>query len=167
MPGNSTSEKSNLKHYSINILIILIAAICILLLYFFFARITSTKQETTKEVIDTVNNRVTKQPTGQTLQIDIQNGTGVQGLADKFADYLLSHGCDVVDKGNFSTSDIKNSMVIDRKGNSKNAKRFASILGISEKNVIEQKNDNYLLDATVVIGMDYSQLKPFKEQIKP
>lgn len=167
MPGKSSSEKSTFKNYSLNILIILFAAISILLLYFFFARLTTNKQETTKEVIDTVSNRVTKQPTGQTLQIDIQNGTGIQGLADKFTDYLLSHGCDVVEKGNFSTSDIRNSMIIDRVGNPKNAKRVANILGISEKNVIEQKNKNYLLDATVVIGMDYSQLKPFKEQLKP
>jgi len=71
------------------------------------------------------------------------------------------------EKGNFSTSDVKNSMIIDRVGNIKNAKRVANILGIPEKNVIEQKNKNYLLDATVVIGMDYSQLKPFKEQLKP
>ena len=65
--------------------------------------------------------------------------------------------------GNFSASDIKNSFVIDRAGNMKNAKRVASSLGINEKYVIQQINKEYFLDATVVIGRDFNELKPFKE----
>jgi hypothetical protein len=45
----------------------------------------------------------------------------------------------------------------------KNAKRVADALGISEKYVIQQTNNNYFLDATVVIGMDYADLKPFSK----
>ena len=68
--------------------------------------------------------------------------------------------------GNFATSDIKTSMVIDRTGNTKNAKRVAQNLGIQEKYVIQQVNKNYFLDATVVIGKDYLELNPFKQNNK-
>jgi hypothetical protein len=65
--------------------------------------------------------------------------------------------------GNFSSQDLKTSMVIDRTGNIKNALLVANSLGIPEKNVIQQINKNYFLDATVVVGRDYLELIPFKE----
>ena len=65
--------------------------------------------------------------------------------------------------GNFSSSDVKTSMVIDRAGNTRNAKRVAESLGIGEKFVIQQINKNYFLDATVVIGKDYAELMPMKQ----
>ena len=64
--------------------------------------------------------------------------------------------------GNFSSSDVKTSMVIDRAGNMRNAKRVAASVGISEKFVIQQMNKNYFLDATLVIGKDYAELLPMK-----
>jgi hypothetical protein len=54
-------------------------------------------------------------------------------------------------------------MVIDRAGNMRNAKRVAASIGISEKYVIQQMNNNYFLDATVVIGKDYGELLPVKQ----
>jgi ssDNA-specific exonuclease RecJ len=100
------------------------------------------------------------------LQIDVQNGCGVSGIADKFTEFLRSKGFDVVEMGNFTTQDIKTTMVIDRAGNMKNAKRVASSLGVSDKYVIQQMNKNYFLDATVVIGKDYAELYPFVQQIE-
>jgi len=99
----------------------------------------------------------------QTLQIDIQNGTGLKNISDKFAIYLSSKGYDVVDVGNFSSSDVKTSMIVDRAGNMQNAKHVALALGIDVNYVIQQLNKNYVLDATVVIGKDYAELNPFKE----
>ena len=161
--GGSASDSINkIKHYSINIAIILFAIISIYLIYNLYQHIITPKTEITTTVKDTITH-LTKQPTGSTLQIDVQNGCGVPGIADKFTEYLHTKGFDIVEKGNFSTSDIKTSMVIDRAGNMKNAKRVAQALGISEKYVIQQMNSNYFLDATVVIGLDYEELLPFKK----
>jgi len=120
---------------------------------------SGNKKET---ISDTNSVHVTRQPSRQTLQIDVQNGSGVQGIANKFTDYLRANGFDVVETGNFSTSDIKTTMVIDRTGNIKDAKSVASTLGVPEKYVIHQISKDYLLDATVVIGADYMELNPFK-----
>jgi hypothetical protein len=152
-----------LKNYSLNILIILLAVLTFYLFYNFIKRSTNSNSESKVESKDTSSSQITRQPSNQTLQIDVQNGTGVQGLGNKFMEYLREKGFDVVEMGNFSTSDIKTSMVIDRAGNMKNAGLVARTLGISEKYVIQQVNKNYFLDATVVIGRDYLELNPFKQ----
>lgn len=161
--ANSTEFVSKLKHYSINLLIVLLAVVTIYLFYNLFKRLTTPQQDIKTQVVDSTT-YLTKQPSSGTLQIDVQNGCGTSGIADKFTEYLRSKGFDVVEMGNFPSQDIKTSMVIDRAGNMKNAKRVAQSLGISEKYVIQQMNKNYFLDATVVIGKDYAELLPFKQQ---
>jgi calcineurin-like phosphoesterase len=150
------------KNYSLNILTVILAVLTIYLFYNFVKHITTSRTENKPYAVDSTS-QMTKQPSNKTLQIDVQNGTGVQGIANKVMEYLRSKGFDVVEMGNFSSQDIKTSMVIDRTGNTKNAKLIAQSLGIPEKNIIEQVNRNYFLDATVVVGRDYLELKPFKE----
>lgn len=161
MNGKGISSEK-VKHYSINILIVIILSITVFLSYNFVKRLYADKPDVKVQRIDSTS-FITKQSTGKSLQIDVQNGCGVQGVADKFTDYLRSKGFDVVEMGNFSTQDIKTTMVIDRAGNISNAKRVAQTLGISPKYVIQQINKNYFLDATVVIGKDYEELLPFKK----
>jgi len=164
MPSNTTDNSSSkFKHYSINILIVILALATLYLAYNFIKRV-SIKHDTDKiEATDSTKDQITRQPSSTTLQVDVQNGTGIQGLGNKFMEYLRTSGFDVVEMGNFSSSDEKNSFVIDRVGNMKNAKRVAQALGISENFVIQQVNKNYFLDATVVIGKDYNELTPFKQ----
>lgn len=164
MPSADSGEfVSKFKNYSINILIVLLAVVTIYLFYNLFKRITTPQTDIKTQVVDSTT-YLTKQPSGGTLQIDVQNGCGVSGIADKVTEYLRSKGFDVVEMGNFTTQDIKTTMVIDRAGNMKNAKRVAQSLGVSDKYVIQQMNKNYFLDATVVIGKDYEELIPFKNQ---
>lgn len=151
------------KNYSINIAIVILAVLTIYLLYNFVKRQTTRQPVEKPPVADTTLHGLTKQPSSKTLQLDVQNGSGVQGIAGKVTEYLRLNGFDVVEMGNFATSDIKTSMVIDRTGNTANAKRVARNLGIQEKYIIQQVNKNYFLDATVVIGKDYLELNPFKE----
>jgi hypothetical protein len=163
MPSDGSGDFSGkLKHYSVNTAIIILAVLTVYLLYNFVKRQVTPQNETVKTQVDTTN-KITRQPSGSTLQIDVQNGSGVPGIADKFTEYLRQKGFDVVEMGNFSSSDVKTSMVIDRAGNMRNAKRVAASIGISEKYVIQQMNNNYFLDATVVIGKDYGELLPVKQ----
>jgi hypothetical protein len=167
MPESNSSEFVNkIKNYSLNIFIVILVLLTAYLLYNFAKRLTTGQQDVKVQINDSTTH-LTKQPSGTTLQIDVQNGSGVTGIADKFTEFLRAKGFDVVEMGNFSTSDIKTSMVIDRAGNIPNAKRVAMILGISEKYVIQQINKNYFLDATVVIGKDYAELLPLKNKTNP
>ena len=92
------------------------------------------------------------------MQIEVLNGCGVSGIADMFTDSLRKKNFDVVNTGNYRTFKIDNSIVIDRTGNIINAEYLAEVIGIDKKQVIEQKNKNYFLDVTLIIGKDYKQL---------
>lgn len=92
------------------------------------------------------------------MQIEVLNGCGVDGIADMFTDSLRKKNIDVVNTGNYRSYNIDNSIVIDRTGNIYNAEYVAEVIGIDNKQVIQQKNKNYFLDITLIIGKDYKQL---------
>ena len=92
------------------------------------------------------------------MQIEVLNGCGVDGVADMFTDSLRKKNFDVVNMGNYRSYYIDNSIVIDRTGNIINAEYLAEVIGINKKQVIQQKNKNYFLDVTLIIGKDYKQL---------
>ena len=92
------------------------------------------------------------------IQVEVLNGCGVSGVAEKFTDFLRKEKFDVVQMGNYISFDIDKSLVIDRAGNRANAEKVAAALGIDLKNVIMQKNENSFLDVSVVIGKDYKKL---------
>ena len=107
-------------------------------------------------------NQYGKQATSDIIQVEVLNGSGMEGIADKFTDYLRAKGFDIVKIGNYISSDMSESMVIDRIGNMNNAYKVARTLGIKNENVIQQLNKDYLLDVTIVIGRDYFNLTPYK-----
>jgi hypothetical protein len=54
------------------------------------------------------------------------------------------------------------TIVIDRTGNKANALFVAKALGVKKENVIQQLNNDYFLDVSIVAGRDYYTLQPFK-----
>ena len=62
--------------------------------------------------------------------------------------------------GNYISFDVDKSMVIDRTGNKANAIKVADVLGIDHKNIIQQINNDYILDVSLIIGKDFKELKP-------
>lgn len=106
-----------------------------------------------------------KDVAAEIIQLDVLNGCGVSGVADRFTDFLRAHDFDVVELGNYKIKgqvnySVDETFVIDRIGNKANALKVADALGIEKVKVIEQLNDNYFLDVSLVIGKDYYKLKP-------
>jgi hypothetical protein len=101
-------------------------------------------------------------PPGQVIQIDLLNGCGVPGAAQKFTGYLRARGYDVVEMKNYKTFDVKESLIIDRAGDLKTAQRVAYALGVSKANVLQQINHDYFVDVSVVLGKDFATLKPYQ-----
>jgi len=100
---------------------------------------------------------------GQIIQVEVRNGAGVDHLAERTTQYLRDEGFDVVDVGNYSSFDQEHSMVIDRIGNMDAAHTVAEALGIPSERVRQNIKPQYYLDASVIIGRDYDQLRPFQE----
>jgi LytR cell envelope-related transcriptional attenuator len=90
------------------------------------------------------------------IQVEVLNGCGKNGIADKFTELLRKNKFDVVNTGNYKSYDVNYSIVIDRTGNLENATRLADLLNIDRKNVIQQINKNSFLDVTLIVGKDYT-----------
>lgn len=157
--------RKNIFNYFLNISILILVGICI---YFAFSIImsssTSKSRGDLKDVKDTTKKQTTNQP-NLSIQIDILNATGENRIAAKFRDYLKQKGFDVVDMGNYK-SEQERTLVVDKCGDITKSKRIADALGISQKNIIQQLERSNFIDATVLIGKDYNELKPFQDKIK-
>ncbi len=150
---HNRSKSLNPKSLLLNIVIVGLGILVFVLFYMFITR-TVTDQPVEWQT----NEGRTK--TGEIIQLDVQNGCGVQGVAQKFTDYLRSRNFDVVQSSNYKTFDVERTLVIDRTGVIENAKKVAHALGVDEENVVQQINPDYHLHVSVVIGKDYERLKP-------
>ncbi|MBN2570685.1 MAG: LytR C-terminal domain-containing protein [Ignavibacteriales bacterium] len=151
--NNNIDFKTSSVNTFLNIIVFLLGATILYLLYSIFVKIMD------KNIDEPVNQ---KDDIEDIIQVEVLNGCGVSGLADRFTDYLRNNNFDVVNYGNYKVFDVKESMVIDRTGNIANAHYTAKVLGIDKSNVITQINIDYFTDVTLIIGKDYNKLKPFQ-----
>ena len=104
---------------------------------------------------------IVKSNAQEVIQVNVLNACGENGLAGKVRNYLRSRGYDVVEIGNYEPS-LTKSIVIDRVGDPKSSLKVAYALGISDSLVYSEVDSNMFLRASVVIGKDFVDLKPFK-----
>lgn len=98
------------------------------------------------------------------IQVEVLNGCGVSGIADKLTDYLRVNYIDVVNLGNYRSFEIENSIIICRNDKIINAEKVAALVGLDENSIIQQTNPDYLLDVTFILGKDYRNLIPLKKR---
>ncbi len=137
--------------WTLNVIIFLLFIVVAYLLYAFLFQQIPPNENNQPTVIDT---------TRQIIQVEVLNGSRGKGIAAKFTNYLRTKGIDVVDTRNYRSSDIEETIVIDRIGNLQNASQVANALGVSDTKIIQQINTDYFIAVTVVIGKDYPKLKP-------
>ena len=101
------------------------------------------------------NTAIKPQNVQQLIQVEVLNGCGVTGVGDGLTDVLRAKGIDVVKTGNYRSFDIENTFIIDRLGKIETANRVADSLNLDKRFIITEKNKNYFLDLTIVIGKDY------------
>lgn len=102
------------------------------------------------------------QTVARRIQVEVLNGCGVDGLAERITNYLRDKNIDVVSRGNFSHFDVPLTTVLDRVDNRERSLQIAKVLGLPESRLQIQKDSNLQLDATIVLGADYKKLTPFK-----
>jgi len=157
--------KNSFINYSLNIAIILLGILCAYLAFSLFSSSFRSNDNIERITTDTTKKNITKQP-GQIIQLDVRNGTGINGVAAVFRDYLRKFGFDVVEMGNYKSEDVNKTLILSRNEDLTNSEKIASALGVNKKYVIQQINPSLFLDATVVIGKDFKELKPFTEKAK-
>ena len=146
----SNNESSN--NLALNAVIGFLSLLLCLLVFGLFSRLVYPRIQ---------NQRADEQTDliSDVIQLEVLNGAGVAGLADRFTSTLRKNGFDVVETGNFDNFDMEQTTVIARTHDTNNAERVARALGIDEAQILVEASDDYYLDATVVIGSDYNSLK--------
>lgn len=145
----SNKEESN--SFALNTAIGFLSLLLVLLVFGLFTRLVYPRIENKRTQEDS-------ELIGNIIQLEVLNGCGVPGLADRFTSVLRKNGFDVVETGNFKNFDMTQTVVIARTTNTQNARRIAEALGINPKNIFVEASQDYYLDATVVIGSDYKSL---------
>ncbi|NOY79307.1 MAG: LytR C-terminal domain-containing protein [Calditrichaeota bacterium] len=103
-------------------------------------------------------------PASRKIRVELLNGCGVPGLAMSFSNYLRRNGFDVVDTKNYSSFNVRNTLVIDRTSKKlKNAKRVAQVLGIKHAYIQPKMNPDLQVEVTVILGADFTKLKGFNQ----
>lgn len=96
------------------------------------------------------------------IQLEVLNGTTESGAAQRLTEALRSGGFDVVDIGNFKSSNVQRTMVIGRTADKSAAMSVASFLGVDKSHVVQQPDKDLYLDVSVIVGKDINQLRVFK-----
>ncbi len=107
-----------------------------------------------------VSERVVEDPAliSEVIQMEVLNGAGVSGLANRFTSSLRTFGFDVVETGNFDHFNVPNTIIISRSGQMENARRVAQALGVQEQYILREEAPEFYLDITLVIGADFEKL---------
>jgi hypothetical protein len=90
-------------------------------------------------------------------RIQILNGCGSAGAANKVGDYLRVKGFDVKNKGNAPTSNYSFTLVVSRKKDMSVAGQVAAALGVESDKTILMRTGDETYDVTVFVGTDYPE----------
>lgn len=158
MKGNSnskeSSQKKNASRSTSNLLLnVILVVLALLILFLGYALIVQISNTFRKEDVSEQKIFLPSQ-----VQIEVLNGCGVSGVADRFTEFLRAKGFDVVNKGNYSSFDVDNTLVIDRSNNPDKSKMVADAIGLEKKRIVKQFNNQYFLDISLIIGKDYNTL---------
>lgn len=93
------------------------------------------------------------------LRVEVLNGCGVDNLAMIISDELRKMGFDVVETGDASSYDFKETVVIDRTDNTlKNARRLSRVIGCHKLG--KDIDSSLYVDVTILLGKDYERYFP-------
>lgn len=99
---------------------------------------------------------------GEHIQLTVMNGSGADGVAREFTDYLRARKFDVIEMTNFSKQDVAVTYIIDKVNDPVSAKKVAYALGIGEDRIKNEPDSNAFVDAAVVIGKDFKSMNPMR-----
>jgi hypothetical protein len=150
-PESNTEAKRSTTNLFLNLIIFFLVVVVAFLSYSAVKKIKSNSNKAVSVESKTIPAAI--------IQLEVLNGCGVAGAAEKITDYLRKNRIDVVQMKNYVSFGIEKSLVIDRTGNRPNAEKIADLLGIDRKNIVQQISNDYFLDVSLVIGKDYNQLK--------
>jgi hypothetical protein len=153
--NNNSADSSKKVSAVLSIAILLAVVIIAVLAYDLFEKISGSNEN---------DIQAGSAARDSVIQIEVLNGCGTAGLGDIVTEFLRSDSIDVINTGNYISFDFDFTVIIDRSGKIENALVIAEALGLGKDAVIQQINNDYFLDVSVILGRDYQSLIPVKER---
>ncbi len=101
---------------------------------------------------------------GHKIQVEIQNGCGLKGIAKLYTNFLRGKGYDIISFKNAPHFSYKKTqLVVHQKDTLNFANEIIDILKINSELVDYSYNNNLIHHMTIIIGNDYKQLDSFSE----
>ena len=141
--------------------VVVVAAIVVIVVVVMM-RTPGTEPEVTPDAFSLLEEGEEALSPDQRPQIEILNGCGVSGIAARAHEFLRERGFDVVNVENARGFDYEETLVIDRGGDIRVARALAQALGT--ENIIRQVRPDLVLQATVILGRDYLELRPYRNE---
>ena len=168
LKSNNIKNILKFKKLLFNILIITIFLIVIGFIWSFIEnfnneKISYTKASELKKLL-VINDY--EKATGHRIRIEILNGCGVSGLADKYSNLFRENGFDVILSKNARNFGYEKSEVILRSDEKTLAIETAKLIGIPIEEITESFDELLDCDVTIIIGKDYNQLSSFLKAIE-
>ena len=90
------------------------------------------------------------------IVVEVVNGCGLKGAAEKVARLLGDRGFDVLFVGNADDFKYDETIIVDRCGDQSKVEALALVIGTD--NVVTQVRHSGFVDATVIVGRDFEEL---------
>ncbi len=98
-------------------------------------------------------------PSAFQVQVEVLNGCGERGIGQRVMRFLRARGFDVVNIDNADHFEYRETIVLDRRGKNGPSSAARAVGGaLGTPNVLLQRNDERMVDVSVVIGKDYDKL---------
>ncbi|MEA3499717.1 MAG: LytR C-terminal domain-containing protein [Candidatus Marinimicrobia bacterium] len=94
--------------------------------------------------------------------IELINGNGVSGICEKYKDYFVRKGIDVINIGNADNFNYDKTVMYLHTDSYKKARKISKILGVEVNTVLKETTRAFNCDMSIVLGKDYKELKPYK-----
>ena len=100
----------------------------------------------------------TAEPQFSYVAVEVLNGCGISGLAQRFTNYLRKEGIDVIYTGNADRMDYAITHVIQRVDDPAKIQDALDVLSLDAARIIRQENASQHVDLTIIVGRDYEEL---------
>jgi hypothetical protein len=105
-------------------------------------------------VLRQITPRRSGRPGAEAIRVEVLNGAGEDGMAQRVAGQLRGMGFDVVEIGNAQRSDFAETVVVERlSADSRHARILARAIGC--RRVVQDIDSLRYLEATLILGSDF------------
>ena len=154
------NTKDSIQKWLFNIVIFCIAIVIIGFMISTSERILKNDEKVKLSKEETVEHEY------KTVMVEVLNGCGIPGLANKYSNYLRQQGIDVVYVGNAESMDYDSTRIIRRVQDKKKYDQLLDVLQMTESRIKESDTNAPYTDFSLIIGKDYPKLEINKKIMK-